>query len=292
MITNFFHEGNNVEIMRSMPDESIDLIYADPPFNTGRDFGEGEGGYSDKVSKDHAEKHKRILLAKRFAWLGYTSTPNQFTYYQSIIPVIEQAHRLLKRTGAIYWHCDYKTSPQMRLIFNHIFQQPQFRNEIAWEYQISMPYDSIKNRWKNNYDVILFYAKPDHEFEAQFHPITKKEINEKYHYIDSAGRKYRYTDGLYGQREYADENKGQRIGTAWTDIPRATTKERTGYPTQKPLQLLMRIIRASSKENEVVLDPFCGSGTTCVAAKLLKRQFIGIDQNPEAIHIAKERIKK
>lgn len=284
METNIFIEGNNADVMRGMPDESIDLIYADPPFNTGRDFGE----FSDKP-RDIPEIYPYTDLQE--SWLSDVCTPQQLLYFKSVVPVVEQCHRVLKRSGAIYWHCDYKTSHVMRLIFNEVFGQPQFRNDIAWEYQISMPFNTIKNLWKNNYDNILFYAKPEHDFTPQFHKLTYKEIKENYPYTDSKGRKYRYTDGLYGNRQYADENKGKRIGTAWTDIPRASLKERTGYPTQKPVVLLKRIVAASSKEGEIVLDPYCGSGTTCVAAKLLKRQYIGIDESPEAIHTAKERTK-
>lgn len=286
METNIFHEGDNIEVMADLPDASIDLIYADPPFNTGRDFGE----FTDKIASDVKERYERVVLSKQYAWLGATATPNQFTYFKQVIPVIEQCHRVLKRSGAIYWHCDYKTSAQMRLILNQIFQQPQFRNEIAWRYHIRMLYDTIKNRWKNNYDTILFYAKADHVFESQFHDLTYRQLKSQYPYRDSAGRKYR-VDSLRGTRHYADENKGTRIGTVWTDIRATCRRERTGYPTQKPLALLKRIICASSHEGEIVLDPFCGSGTTCVAAKQLNRQYIGIDRNPEAIHIATERIK-
>ena len=287
METNIFIESDALEALRRLPEQSVDLIYADPPFNTGRDFGKDEGGYTDK----HAPAGLSITHDIMLKWLREVTTPSQFAYYTSIIPVIREASRLLKKSGALYWHCDWRSNSVVRLILNSIFGQPQFHNEIAWEYQISMPYDNIKNRWKNNYDVILFYAKSDHAFNAQFHPPTYKEIKEKYPYTDSSGRKFRYSDGLYGTRVYADENKGSRIGTCWTDIPRAMPKERTGYPNQKPLSLLRRIISASSSEGDIVLDPYCGSGTTCVVAKQLNRAYIGIDRNPEAIHIAKERTK-
>ena len=113
-----------------------------------------------------------------------------------------------------------------------------------------------------------------------------------YPYIDSEGRKYRYKrDSIGSRKEYADENKGSRIGTGWTGIPIATEKERTGYPTQKPITLLKRIIRASSKEGDIVLDPYCGSGTTLMAAKMLLRQYIGMDANEEAVYIAQKRLK-
>lgn len=284
MDTNTLIEKDNLEAMREMPDRSIDLVYADPPFNTRRDFASEGGGYTDKTNP-------AVMLDPTidFSWLEHVCTPTQRGYYAEMIPRLIEIERILKTTGAFYYHCDWRTAPHIRLILNQIFGQNRFRNEIAWEYQISMPYDTIKNIWKNNHDVILFYAGTDHVLNPQYHPLTYQQIKEMYKYTDSRGRKYRYKNGLYQERIYADEDKGTRIGTAWTDIRIAQAKERTGYPTQKPVALLTRIIEASTQPGEIVCDPYCGSGTTLVAAKLINRQFIGIDANPEAIHIARRR---
>ena len=285
MKTNCSIENDNLDALRDLPDDAIDLVYADPPFNTGRDFVSGEGGYSDKPTEPVS-----IARVPGYEWIKQHTSPNQWVYYSAVIPRLIEIERILKPTGAFYYHCDWRTSAHIRLVLNQIFGQNRFRNEIAWMYQISMPYDTIKHIWKNNYDVILFYAFKDHEFKPQHHPLTYQQIKEMYPYTDSKGRKYRYKNGLYQERQYADENQGTRIGTAWDDIPIATPKERVGYPTQKPLRLLKRIIEASSDPGDIVLDPYCGSGTTCVAAHQLGRRYIGIDDNPDAIDVAKRRL--
>ena len=145
------------------------------------------------------------------------------------------------------------------------------------------------------YVVILFYAGTDHALNPQYMSVNYRDVKARFPYTDSKGRRYRYsTDTLTSvpgaNREYADEDKGEAIGTCWTDIKIAGPKERTGYPTQKPLSLLERIIKASSNEGDIVCDPYCGSGTTVVAADRLNRNWIGIDENEEAIHITKRRL--
>ena len=287
MQTNTFIERDNLEALREMPDDSIDLVYADPPFHTGRDFTSEDGGYTDNPDIDNQPMLEAIC--PDFSWLQDVTTPNQRAYYAMIIPRLLEIERVLKNSGAFYYHCDFRTAPTLRLILNQIWGQHRFRNEIAWAYKTSMPYDTIKKIWTNTYDVILFYAALAHEFKPQFHPLTYQQIKGMYPYTDSKGRKYRYKIGLYKERIYADENRGTRIGTCWTDIPIAASKERYGYPTQKPVALLTRIIEASSNPDDIVCDPYCGSGTTCVAAKHLNRRFIGIDHNSEAIHIAQRR---
>ena len=283
MQQNIVIASENCTALQQFPDDCIDLIYADPPFNTGRDFASEKGGYSDKSENTTAESP---------FFLSEICTGSELAYFASIIPTLSEIRRVLKPTGALYWHCDWRTSYLARVYLNYLFGRPCFRNEIIWKYQISMPYDKITHIYKNDCDAILFYAKPDHELNHQFHPLTYKQIKEQYPYVDSSGRKYRYTDGLYkdGSRIYADENKGTRVGATWTDIPIATGKERIGYPTQKPLALLNRIISASSNEGDTVLDPFCGSGTTLLAAKRLNRKWIGIDRNPEAVEISQRRL--
>ena len=281
--------ADNLETMRQMETDSVDLIYADPPFNTGRDFGGDEGGYTDKPGIENP----RAMLnpPDDFSWIADVTTPTEKKYFEMMIPRLIEIERIIAPTGAFYLHIDWRTAPVFRLILNQIWGQARFRNEIAWMYQISMPYDTIKLRWKNNHDTILFYAGDQHNFQSQYHALTYKQIKEMYPYTDSKGEKYRYTDGLYGERQYAKDNQGTRIGTAWDDIKIAGPKERTGYPTQKPIALLERIVRASSYEGDIVLDPYCGSGTTLLAALRINRNFIGIDQNEEAIHIAKQRLK-
>ena len=279
--------ADNLETMRKMETDSIDLVYTDPPFNTGRDFGGEEGGYSDKFTK----AENLALERREFQYLEQILTPSEKAYFQHMIPRLIEIERIIAPTGAFYLHIDWRTAPVFRLILNQIWGYSRFRNEIAWMYHTPLEHAKIMHRWKNDHDTILFYAGEQHCFQSQFHALTYKQIKEQYPYTDSKGRKFKYAELTQGNRIYADENKGTRIGTAWDDIKIAGPKERTGYPTQKPLALLERIIKASSYEEDVVCDPYCGSGTTLLAAKRLHRQYIGIDQNEEAIHIASERLK-
>ena len=304
MQTNHIAHGNNAYLLSMMPEASIDLIYADPPFNTGHDFNADQGGYSDKFTptlytSDLPEAYRHI----DFRWIRETTTPSQLAYFDQMIPILIECHRVLKPTGAIYWHVDDKTSAWYRLILNQIFGQGNYRNEIIWTYTPSMlVFKGQDRRWRAVTDHLLFYAKSsEHAIEPQYHPLTAQERKRDYPYTDSKGRKYRNDRDTStasigslpgkGERRYADENKGKLIGSCWTDIPIASNRERTGYPTQKPLYLLKRIIEASSQEGNIVLDPFCGSGTTLKAAQELKRRWIGIDQNEEAVEISKRRMQ-
>ena len=289
MKTNNVILSPNVPALKEMPDHSIDLVYADPPFNTGRNFIEYDDG---KTGTQETE----VTLPEAFAWVDMITTEKERNYFAQIIPVMLELERLLKPTGAIYWHTDWRTTHYNRILLNQIFGKPAFRNEIVWTYKSTIPYDTIKHMFKNNYDTLLFYAKAEHVFNPQFTPLNPREIQKRYPYKDSQGRRYKHGghdstfSGKYEHREYADENKGSRMGTCWTDIDMVRQKERTGSPTQKPLKLLCRIIKASSNEGDIVLDPYCGSGTTLVAAQKLNRQFIGIDENIEAAHLSRKRV--
>lgn len=168
MKKNYIVCEDNLAHLKTLETESVDLIYCDPPFNTGRDFGEGVGGYSDKSS----DLPEETIPAEEFAWLLQIATPNELLYLASLIPRIVEIERILKDTGAFYYHCDWHTSHLIRMVINQIFGRNKFRSEIAWKYQISMPYNTIEHRWKSDYDVILFYAKKDHAFTQQYQAIT------------------------------------------------------------------------------------------------------------------------
>ena len=283
MQLNIVREGDNLKGLREIPSDTIDLIYCDPPFLTGRDFTE----YEDNTFTGG--------LPETFEWLAYVTTPKQLAYYAFLIPRLQEMETVLKETGALYYHCDHRTSATIRLILNQIFGQPAFRNEIIWTYKTTAVYDNARHIFKNTFDNILFYAKAEHDFTPQYEPRSRKQTLAMYPYTDSDGRRYRHrNDGeassLYDIREYSDEGKGIRMGTCWTDIGLAKPKERTGYPTQKPIELLRRIIKASSEKGDTVLDAFCGSGTALLAAKQLGRNYIGIDANSEAVYIATKRL--
>ena len=276
MKTNILYQGDNLEIMREMPDASIDLIYADPPFNTGkvvngkymrRDTGNNVS-YLDKsdyrrptnsFSNMCQEWHDRNKDSEWY-FLSEFCSPSELYYYETMLPIITALKRLLKKGGALYWHVDFRTSYIYRIIINRIFgDRGCFRNQITWYYPNKTPLPGLKHRFSNNYDSILYYSVlADQKFVGKHHL----------------------------ENEYGTKKK---MGCVWT-IPFCKKKARTGYPTQKPLALLYRIIKASSNEGDIVLDPFCGSGTTCVAANNLGRYYIGIDQNPDAIRIAEGRL--
>ena len=265
------HCGDNLEIMRGMDDGSVDLIYADPPFNTGKDWGQ----FDDR-------------------WEG-----GMKGYLKFMEPRLVEMHRLLKDTGSIYLHCNHKSSHYLKVMLDGIFGMKHFRNEIVWKRSTATANDALR-RFANSADSILFYTKSeDYIFNPIYKPLSESTIK-IYSKTDNEGKRYRTSTGgthggthqPSGKRLYLDETRGVPLDICWmTDMQLASSsKERTGYPTQKPIALLERIIKASSNQGDIVLDPFCGSGTTLRAAKTLGRKYIGIDQNPEAIRISENRL--
>ena len=252
--------GDNLEIMRGIDAGSIDLIYADPPFNTGKDW----GAFNDK-------------------WEG-----GMKGYLKFMEPRLVEMHRLLKDTGSIYLHCDPNASHYLKVMMDTIFGRRNFKNEIVWHYQAGK---GSERAFKRKHDTLFFYTKSN---LSSFNRQSKPVINPKrYKYTDENGRAYDVNG--QGNRYYLEE--GQTCDDVWTYIHEkqfqqinSQAKESLGYPTQKPLAVLERIIKASSNPGDVVFDPFCGSGTTLVAAKTLGRKYIGIDQNPEAVRIAQSRL--
>ena len=185
---------------------------------------------------------------------------------------IIQMHRVLKDTGSLYLHVDPIASHYLKIVLDQIFGKDGFRNEIIWGYRTG---GVSKQYWARKHDTILFYAKPKYK-----HNAIKKRI-----YYD---KKFFTTKVDDDDRYYADVY----LRDVWDDIKPLinTSKERTGYPTQKPLALLKRIIRASSKEGDIVLDPFCGCATACVAAQQLGRRWIGIDIEEQATNLLIQRL--
>ena len=199
--------------------------------------------------------------------------------------------RVLKKSGSIFLHCDSSASHYLKVLMDEVFGENNFQNEIIWTYR----------RWSNSrkgllpaHQTIFFYSKSNrfsfnYEY-GEYSPTTNLDqiLQER---DRNDGGKSIYKRGDDGTVVLAKEKKGVPISDVW-EIPflNPKAKERTGYPTQKPIELLERIIRISTNEGDCVLDPFCGSGTTLVAAKLLGRKYIGIDINPDAIELCKERI--
>jgi site-specific DNA-methyltransferase (adenine-specific) len=262
-------QGDNLAVLQSMPDQSIQLIYVDPPFNTGRVQSRG----SSKTTR--TETGNRIgFKGQRYEIVKETilSYDDEFKDYWGFLePRLEQAWRLLNETGTLYLHLDYREAHYAKVLLDALFGRECFINEIIWAYDYG---GKAKSRWPAKHDTILVYVKnPD-----------------KYYFNnESVDREPYMAPGLVTPEKVA---KGKLpTDVWWHTIVSPTGKEKTGYPTQKPLGILRRIIQASSKDNDLVLDFFAGSGTTGAAAAELNRNFILIDQNPESIGVIKERFK-
>ncbi len=260
-------QGDNLAVLQSMPDESVQLIYVDPPFNTGRVQSRG----SSKTTR--TETGNRIgFKGQRYEIVKETilSYDDEFKDYWGFLePRLEQAWRLLNETGTLYLHLDYREAHYAKVLLDALFGRDCFINEIIWAYDYG---GKAKSRWPAKHDTILVYVKnPD-----------------KYYFNnESVDREPYMAPGLVTPEKVA---KGKLpTDVWWHTIVSPTGKEKTGYPTQKPLGILRRVIQASSKENDLVLDFFAGSGTTGAAAAELGRNFILIDQNPESIAVMKDR---
>lgn len=256
-IVNRLFGGENLEWLRKFPSESIDLIYLDPPFRSGKNY----------ETTDDETQEIRSFEDKDYAFGAGTMDD----YIKSMSERLKEMQRILKHTGSIYLHCDSHASHYLKVEMDKIFGFDNFLNEIIWCYHGG---GISKYQFKRKHDVILFYSKSD---LSTFNiPIIERE-----------GIKF-YKRGI------EIKSKGKIIEDWWSDIPSRGTatmsKEWLNYDTQKPEKLLERIIKASSNENDIVLDPFCGTGTTLNVSKQLNRKFIGIDHSPHACHIAARRI--
>ena len=260
-------QGDNLAVLQSIADASIQLIYVDPPFNTGRVQSRGSS------TTTRTETGNRIgFKGQRYEIVKETvlSYDDEFKDYWSFLePRLEEAWRILNETGTLYLHLDYRESHYAKVLLDALFGRECFLNEIIWAYDYG---GKAKSRWPSKHDTILVYVKnPD-----------------KYYFNnETVDREPYMAPGLVTPEKIA---KGKLpTDVWWHTIVSPTGKEKTGYPTQKPLGILRRIIQASSKEGDTVLDFFAGSGTTGHAAASLDRNFILIDQNPEAIQVMKER---
>lgn len=210
-------------------------------------------------------------------------------------------HRILKPTGSIYLHCDSTVGHYIKMCMDAIFGKQNFRNEIVWR-KYSGRKNNATRKFSTQADSIFFYVKSkDSFFQPIYVPISEKEIEKEYRHRDKNGRVFRYSRGRHYQqtgeqrRIYLDEQPGSAIGSLWVEDGlqlNTSSNERTGSPDQKPVSLYERIIQASSKEGDLVLDPFCGCATTIVAANNLKRRWIGIDRREDArYHIVTRLLK-
>lgn len=260
-------QGDNLTALQSIPDASIQLIYVDPPFNTGRVQTRGSS-----VTTRSEQGSRMGFKGKRYDIVKETvlSYDDEFSDYWGFLePRLEQAWRLLTDSGTLYLHLDYREAHYAKVLLDALFGRECFLNEIIWAYDYG---GKAKSRWPAKHDTILVYVK---------NPETYYFNNEE---VD---REPYMAPGLVTPEKV--ERGKLPTDVWWHTIVSPTGTEKTGYPTQKPLGVLRRIIQASSKEGDIVLDFFAGSGTTGAAASELGRNFILIDQNPEAISVMKER---
>jgi len=299
MKTNTFYHGDCLFVLEHDIDpESVDLIYLDPPFFTGK---AQKGKWKPEAMEISYEDSKRFWAEKSDAmrekaemWLRHIAVkqPDFASYLYYMTVRLQSCHKVLKKTGSIYLHCDWRASHYLKMVMDEIFGHHNFVNEIIW------CYEDIGGRavdyFKKKHDVIFFYQKSkDRYFQIQYKPLSKSTIKRFEKYFDNNGkisyRNLRETNpGVFKKlkgtpedldRIWIDRNKGQPQIDWWSDISAIRTgfDESTGYPTQKPEALLERIIKASSNENDIVVDPFCGCGTAIIAASKLNRRWIGID---------------
>jgi site-specific DNA-methyltransferase (adenine-specific) len=262
--------GDNLGLLKTLDSESVQLIYIDPPFNTGRKQTRGSA-----ITKRTETGGRVGFKGRRYETIRETvlSYDDEFADYWAFLePRLEEAWRLLNNTGTLYLHLDYREAHYAKVLLDALFGRDCFLNEIIWAYDYG---GKAKNRWPSKHDTILVYVK-----------------NPDAYYFDSTAvdREPYMAPGLVTPEKVA---KGKLpTDVWWHTIVSPTGKEKTGYPTQKPLGILRRIIQASSAEGDLVLDFFAGSGTTGAAAAELKRRFILIDQNPESIAVISERLAK
>ena len=252
--------GDNLKILRTLVDDpevkgKVKLIYIDPPFATKQDFKKGlERAYTDKIvgAKFVEFLRARLILMRE----------------------------LLSEDGVIYVHLDEKKSHYIKVVLDEIFGEDKFQREIIWDISVLSGFKTIAPNWVRGHDTILYYSKTNNFKFNKLSTEHRQEYLDRFNKTDTDGRKY--FDGR-GEKKYLEDviSKGKRIGDVWGDIMSfqqiPTSKEKVGYPTQKPEALLDRIIRASSDEGDLVLDAFAGSGTTIAVAEKLGRRWIGID---------------
>ena len=299
--------NDNLTILKGINNDTVDLIYLDPPFNSGRDYVGGRKSmaknaeFKDSWDEndmniewwfDIKKKHPKLYLYLKDVD-DYSRQSNQTYLVMMAVRVLEM-HRILKPTGSLFYHCDHSMSHYVKIMLDIIFGLDNFKNNIVWCYTSG---GASKKQFSKKHDDIFFYTKSNkfkfnHTSKGAREPFGETSIKMHFNKIDENGRNYRKVGkSIY----YADEG---RIRTDWwTDIKSQDassplSNEYTGYPTQKPLSLLERIIDVASNEGDMVLDPFCGCATACVAAEKLNRQWVGIDLWSEAHEIIGTRLDK
>jgi site-specific DNA-methyltransferase (adenine-specific) len=360
---NDLYFGDNLDVLRQhIKDDSVDLVYLDPPFKSNQDynvlFRELDGtrsasqvrAFEDTWQWNHAaadafqqvvEHGGKVSLAMQ-AFRRFLGETDMLAYLSMMAPRLVELRRVLKSTGSLYLHCDPTASHYLKMLLDAVFGPEHFLNEVVWRRTGT---HSSARRWGPVHDTILYYARSQghHMWNRLYVPLSEVHRRRHYHRVDGAGRVFTHgeltapgtrhgrsgvswkgfdvtaigrhwittvekldefaaagriyfpPDGGWPRLiRYQEESKGRAIGDVWEDIPplNMMARERLGYPTQKPVALLERMIQASSGEGGTVLDPFCGCGTTVDAAQRLKREWIGIDITYLAVALIKHRLQE
>jgi site-specific DNA-methyltransferase (adenine-specific) len=259
--------GDNLSFLKSLPDQSIHLIYIDPPFNTGRDQSR------TRIRTVSSENGDRVgFQGKRYETqvIGRSGYGDQFDDYLAFLePRLREAYRVLTPQGSLYFHIDFREVHYCKILLDEIFGRDSFINEIIWAYDYGA---RTRKRWPPKHDNILWYAKDPKHYTFNYEDI------ERIPYM---------APGLVGE-EKAKRGK-LPTDTWWHTIVGTNSREKTGYPTQKPVGVIRRIIQASSNPGDTVLDFFAGSGTVGEVCLEMNRRFILVDNNPQAIEVMKKR---
>ena len=360
-MANQLHYGDNLDVLRTLSAESVDLVYLDPPFNSNASYNQlfkspdgktsaaqveafedtwhwtdaAAAAYEDvRRHRTHSDAAQMIVALRAF--LG----ENDMMAYLAMMAVrLIELHRVLKPTGSLYLHCDPTASHYLKILLDAVFGPKNFHNEIIWKR--TSAHGNVSANYGDVTDTILYFSKAGKpQWNKPYAPLTADNIAKKYAYVEADGRRYTTRDlrnpgyrpnliydykgykphpngwsisrelmekydaegRLYFPKEqdgrirlklYLDDSQGRAIHNLWDDIPpiNSQAQERLGYPTQKPVALLERILSASSNPGDVVLDPFCGCGTTIHAAQKLGRQWIGIDITHLAIGLIEKRLR-
>lgn len=274
MISNVILQGDSLDVMKQFPDACVDLIYLDPPFFT--------------------QERRSLAAAKEQETYSFDDRWENMNEYLSYMGERLQAcRRVMKETGSIFLHCDRNASHYLKVLMDQIFGISNFQSEIIWSYR---RWSNSKKGLLNHHQVILFYSKTS---AFKFHKIyTDYSETTNIDQILQDRVRNQYGKSVYkvdesGEFIVGKSKKGVPLSDVW-EIPylNPKAKERVGYPTQKPIILLEQIIKLVTDEGDLVLDPFVGSGTTVVAAKMLGRKYIGIDQSSDAVALTSRRLEE
>lgn len=274
METNKIYHGNCVEKLKEIEANKVDLIYFDPPFFTQRKH--------SLTNKDNSKTYE------------FDDKYNSIEEYLKLVEnVLQESKRVLKNTGSVFLHCDKTASHNIRVVMDKVFGRENFQSEIIWSYK---RWSNAKKGLLNAHQVIFFYSKTKNfkfnTLYTDYSATTNLDQILQDRERDENGKSV-YKKDENGNVVLGKEKKGVPLSDVW-EIPylNPKAKERTGYPTQKPVLLLNQILNIVTHEGDLVVDPFCGSGTTCVSAKSLKRQFIGIDISKDAVELANSRLEE